>query len=751
LSDSRLAGFYRLSITDRIQALSDQGFIDAESARSLVHGRPLLPSVTADRMIENVVGVFGLPFGIAPNFLVNEKDYVVPMVVEEPSIVAGVSGAARLFRESGGFTATTTDPVLIGQIQIDAVKDPDSLIQALQSSQQDLLDFANSLQPNLLARGGGARDIELHRHQLSTGEWIVVLHLLVDTCDAMGANVVNTMCEGTAARVEHLCGEKTGLCILSNLADKSLVTVRGSVPLEMLASEGYAAETVRDAIVRANEFAIADPHRAATHNKGIMNGIDAVALATGNDWRAIEAGAHAYAVRDGAYRALTKWTVLPNGNLSGELTIPLKVGIVGGSLESNPGAKLGLSICGVSSATELSELIGATGLAQNFAALKALVSDGIQKGHMSLHARSVAVAAGVPDDIFDQVVSGMIGSGDIKTWKAKELTNELAGGSSESAIEFAKDAACGVASGKVILLGEHAVVYGHHALALPLANAVTVNLREASDCTSLSVGDWKLFDKWSPADREPAGGAAAVVALIMREFGVSDRCFDIRVSSRVPIGMGLGSSAAFAVAVIRAFDSILGLHTSDADVDQLAFRCERITHGTPSGIDNNIATFGKPVLFSKDDLAGAEALKLAELPPLVIGVSGSRGVTKDEVAGVRRRYDLNRALFSRIFDDINEISIAGAAALEALDYEQLGSLMNVCHGLLNAIEVSTPELENMIDIARDAGAVGAKLTGAGGGGSIVALCPGKVSEVARALSSAGYRTIEMDPQQESRD
>ena len=751
MSDSRLAGFYRLSIADRIRALSDQGFIDPEAASSLAHGRPLLPTVTADRMIENVVGVFGLPFGIAPNFLVNEKNYVVPMVVEEPSIVAGVSGAAKLFRESGGFTATSTDPVLIGQIQIDDVKDPDSVIQALQSSQRDLLELANSLQPNLLARGGGARDIVLFKHQLSTGEWIVVLHLLVDTCDAMGANVVNTMCEGIAARVEGICGEKTGLCILSNLADRSLVAVRGSISLEMLSNDGHSAEKVRDAIVRANDFAIADPYRAATHNKGIMNGIDAVAIATGNDWRAIEAGAHAFAVRDGAYRALTKWTVLPNGDLSGELTLPLKVGIVGGSLESNPGAKLGLSICGVSSATELSELMGATGLAQNFAALKALVSDGIQKGHMSLHARSVATAAGVPDDIFDQVVSGLIGSGDIKTWKAEELTNELADGPGESAVEFAEDAACGVASGKVILLGEHAVVYGHHALALPLTNAVTAKMQEASDCVSLSIGDWKLFDKWSPADRDPAEGAAAIVALIMREFGVSDRYFDIQVSSRIPIGMGLGSSAAFAVAVIRAFDSYLGLHSSDADVDQLAFRCEGITHGTPSGIDNNIATFGRPVLFSKGDQGGTETVKLAEVPPLVIAVSSSRGVTKDEVAGVRRRYDRNRALFSRMFDEIDEISIAGAAALKAGDYKQLGSMMNVCHGLLNAIEVSTPELEHMIDIARTAGAAGAKLTGAGGGGSIVALCPGKVREVVRALSSAGYQTIEMDPKQESCD
>ena len=696
-------------------------------------------------MIENVVGVFGLPFAVAPNFRVNDKDYVVPMVVEEPSIVAGVSGAAKIFREAGGFTATSTDPVLVGQIQITGVRDPDNVMQLLTDSSKELIDIANALQPNLRARGGGARAIELFHHANPNGESMVVLHLLVDTRDAMGANIVNTMCEGLASRVEALSGSKTGLRILSNLADKSLVSVRGRVALDRLAVKGHSAEEVRDAIVLANDFANIDPYRAATHNKGIMNGIDAVAIATGNDWRAIEAGAHAFAVREGAYRALTKWSVMPGGDLEGELTLPLKVGIVGGSLESNPGAKIGLELCGVSSATELAELIAATGLAQNFAALKALASEGIQRGHMSLHARSVAVSAGVPKEFFDQVVSGMVASGDIKAWKAQELAGELTRNANESPEELSADAACGTAFGKVILLGEHAVVYDRHALALPLATAVTATVREASTSVSLAIPDWDIFEEWLPGDEKQAG-AAAVIATIMTEFGINDRAYEIRVRSRVPIGMGLGSSASFSVAVIRAFDALLGSGKSDDEINRLAFLCEEITHGEPSGIDNNIATFGRPVLFRRGETGGEEIIRLAETPPLVIAASGSRGVTKDQVAGVRRRYERNKKMVSNIFDQIDQISVAGAAALRNREYEQLGALMNLCHGLLNAIEVSTPELENMIDVARSAGAIGAKLTGAGGGGSIVALCPGKSDEVAGALKAAGYQIVEMDSQ-----
>ncbi len=741
-SESRIANFYRKSIAERIEALADRNLIDSSDARALLDKTQLLTPELADKMVENVIGVFGLPLATAPNFRVNDRDYIVPMVVEEPSVVAGISGAAKIARAAGGFKATSTDPVLIGQIQLVDIEKPDPAVQALFAASDELIELANSLQPNLLARGGGARELEFFKYRMPNGKWIVVLHVLVDTRDAMGANLVNTICEGIAPRVEEIANARACLKILSNLADKSLVTASIIMPMAELAQEGFSAEAVRDGVVLANDFANTDPYRAATHNKGIMNGIDAVAIATGNDWRAVEAAAHAYAARNGSYRALTSWTIGNKGDLRGELVLPIKVGVVGGSLKSNPAALLGLKIAGTKTATELAELMGAVGLAQNFAALRALVTEGIQKGHMSLHARSVAVSAGTPPELFDQVVEGMIESGDVKRWKAHELIDESQDKSAPEDTDSSSDnAARGTASGKVILLGEHAVVYDRHALALPLEFALSATIVEANAGIKLSIPDWDYEQSFTT--KKPALGAAAALMLIVRQLGVADRGFHIRVRSRIPAAMGLGSSAALAVAIIRAFDQMLDLEMGDAAIDKLAFECEKLAHGTPSGIDNNIATYGEPVLYSKSSATRTKPIPLMEAPPIVVASSGIRGVTKDQVAGVRSRYEKNTELYSTIFDEIDEISMAGAHALKSCDYDTLGSLMNVCHGYLNALQVSTPELEKMIEIARSNGASGAKLTGAGGGGSIVALCPDKESEVARALHEAGYQIVRM--------
>ena len=742
MTDSRIAHFYRMSIAERIEALADRELIEPTDARLLLDKAQLLPPELADKMVENVIGVFGLPLATAPNFRVNGQDYIVPMVVEEPSIVAGISRAAKTARSSGGFRATSTDPVLIGQIQLVDFEKPDPAVQALFAASDELIELANSLQPKLLARGGGARELEFFKYKMPSGKWTVVMHVLVDTRDAMGANLVNTICEGMAPRVEEIAKGRACLKILSNLADRSLVTARVIMPLSELAQEGYSAEDVRDAIVQANEFANTDPYRATTHNKGIMNGVDAVAIATGNDWRAVEAAAHAYAARSGTYRALTSWTVGNKGDLLGELVMPIKVGVVGGSLKSNPAASLGLKIAGAKTATELGELMGAVGLAQNFAALRALVTDGIQKGHMSLHARTVASSAGTPPELFDQVVDGMIESGDVKRWKAHELIGELQDDSASGDADASPDnAARGTAAGKVILLGEHAVVYDRHALALPLEAAISATIVETNADIKISIPDWD-FEQSFTIDR-PVQGATAALALIMRHLGVHDRGFFVRVRSRIPAAMGLGASAALAVAIIRAFDKLLGLDMDDAAIDRLALECEKLAHGKPSGIDNNIATYGEPVLFSKSSATRTKPISLREAPPIVIASSGKRGMTKDQVAGVRLRYEKNTQLYETIFNEIDEMSLAGAHALKSCDYDTLGSLMNVCHGYLNALQVSTPELERMIQIARSNGASGAKLTGSGGGGSIVALCPDRESEVAKALHESGYQIVRM--------
>jgi hydroxymethylglutaryl-CoA reductase len=730
-----------MSVSERIDVLLERQWLDSETAVRLKSGKGLISAEAADRMIENVIGVFGLPLAVAPNFRINGRDYVVPMVVEEPSIVAAVSGAARLSRAGGGFTVDFGESLLIGQILLCGVPDAEAVIAILENAKDELVLLANSSQPNLVLRGGGARDIEVFKFRLTqdpdakpADDIVVVVHLLVDTRDAMGANTVNSMCEGIASRIEDLTSGTVVLRILSNLADRSIVTARVTMLLSELGRHERSAESVRDAIVLATRFANTDPYRAATHNKGIMNGIDAVAIATGNDWRSIEAAAHAYAARDGIYRSLTTWTADSNGNLAGELVLPVKVGIVGGSLETNPAVVVGLRIAGVSSAGELAGMMAAVGLAQNFAALRALVTEGIQKGHMNLHARSVAASARTPPRHFESIVKSLIESGDIKVRKARELLAALARPPEADRVTGVH----GRAAGKVILLGEHAAVYGRHVLALPLASAVSASVQECEAETRIEFRD--VEDDRALSMRPPAG-LSELVRLVVRQLGMEGRRFDIRVQSNLPRASGLGSSAAVAVAVIRAFDNVFTLGLSNDAINRFAFDCEKLAHGDPSGIDNTVATYGKAVLYCKALAPPAKPLPLSEFPPLVIAASGMRAGTKQQVEAVHRRHARMVGRYDAIFDEIDAISMEGAAALVRQDYRELGMLMNLCHGLLNAIEVSTPELERMVDIARRNGAAGAKLTGAGGGGSIVALCPGEKNRVEQALRSAGYRII----------
>ncbi|HET7359606.1 MAG TPA: hydroxymethylglutaryl-CoA reductase, degradative [Rhodanobacteraceae bacterium] len=746
---ARMPGFYRLSVAERVQLVRERGLLSHKDCRALISGKHMLDVGCADKMIENVIGVMGLPVGLGLNFLINERDYVVPLAVEEPSIVAALSSAAKLVRKAGGFRTESTTPVLIGQVQVVDVVHSAKAQAALLQRKDEIINLANSLHPNMVARGGGAEDIEVKIHAAPDGSRdMVVLHLLVNTCDAMGANLVNTMCEGIAPLVETITGGKVFLRILSNLTDRALVWAKAVIPVDLLAAKGHAGAEVRDGIILANDLAIVDPYRAATHNKGVMNGVDAVALATGNDWRALEAAAHAYAARgQGGYTALTRWYKNDAGDLVGSIEMPMKVGIVGGPLQTNPTVGINHRVMGIRSARELAEIMGAVGLAQNFSALRALVTDGIQQGHMTLHARSVAMAAEATPDIFDVVVERLLDDGEIKIWKAREIIAELRGQSTPRLVggtdKRASEAEYAAGHGKVILLGEHAVVHGRHAIAAPVPLAIRARVEDASDGTTLMIPRWGVEQRLQHPHVHHPGSFLQSLAMILDKLELTDRALRVQVFPSVPRAMGLGGSAALAVAVIRALDRHCGLALSDAEVCALAYECEKIAHGTPSGIDNTVATYGRALLYRRGDPPLVKMLELKQPLPLVIGLSGTESLTAKMVARVRRAWENNNALYERIFNEIDALTLQALDALERQDLAQLGELMNICQGQLNALQVSSWEIEELLQIARDNGALGAKLTGGGGGGSVIALCPDDSARVVRAMQNAGYQALEV--------
>jgi hydroxymethylglutaryl-CoA reductase len=411
---SELSGFYKLSVADRVRLLKKFARLTEDEAGMLQKPGALGLDV-ANRMVENLVGVMPVPLGVAMNFLINGRDVVVPMAIEEPSVIAAASNAAKMSRLKGGFHATSTEPIMIGQIQIVGVNDAHRARFEILAHKAEILKHANEQDPVLVSLGGGARDLEVRIIDTFLGR-MVIAELLVDCRDAMGANAVNTMVEAVAPLAERISGGRVYLRIISNLAVKRLARAKATFTKEAL-----GGEDVVDGIVNAYAFAAADPYRCATHNKGIMNGVSAVVLATGNDTRAIEAGAHAYAARSGHYTSLTTWEKDSNGDLVGTLEMPMAVGIVGGATASNPVAKLGVKILGVKTAKELGEAIVSVGLAQNLAALRALAAEGIQRGHMNLHARNIAVSAGATGDLVDKISEQMVTEKKIRVDRAKEL------------------------------------------------------------------------------------------------------------------------------------------------------------------------------------------------------------------------------------------------------------------------------------------------------------------------------------------
>jgi hydroxymethylglutaryl-CoA reductase len=418
--NSRLSGFYNLPIDKRVSIISEQTRLSQEEILSLSKSMEL---ARADSMIENTIGIHALPLGIATNFNVNGRDVLVPMVIEEPSVVAGASLAAKLARAGGGFTAHAHDPVMIGQIQLTDLSDPQAARVDILAHQAELLALADEVDPVLVELGGGAQSIEARIIETPAGMMLIV-HLLYDVRDAMGANAVNTACERLAPVLERITGGRAFLRILSNLADRRLARAEVSIPETALAFKAYSGKDVAEGIERAWAFAAADPYRATTHNKGIMNGIDAVVVATGNDWRAIEAGAHAYAARNGQYTSLSMWQRDGNGNLTGSLELPMALGIIGGATRVHPTAKVALKILDVENARSLAEIVVSVGLAQNLAAIRALATEGIQRGHMRLHARQVAMAAGAKGNVVSDVANRMIQNGQVRIDHAERLLAE---------------------------------------------------------------------------------------------------------------------------------------------------------------------------------------------------------------------------------------------------------------------------------------------------------------------------------------
>ena len=414
---SRIPGFYRLDLDGRHRELARRFDLSAEELL-LLQGTAVDGVAIADKMVENCIGVIRLPIGLGLNFQVNGRDYVVPMAVEEPSVVAAASNMAKLIRASGGFAAGASESLMIAQVQVLAIDDPHWSSNAIEAAADRILHAANERHPNMVARGGGAKALEVRL--LDSEPQMLVVHLLVDCRDAMGANIVNDMAEGVAPLIEEVSGGRVRLRILSNLADRRLARAHCSIREELLARQGREGSAVAEGVVEAYRFAAADPYRAATHNKGVMNGIDAVGIATGNDWRGLEAGAHAYAARNGKYEPLTRWW-RKGGYLHGEIELPMAVGTVGGSTRVQPTLRVLQKLLRAETAQELAMVMASVGLAQNLGALCALAAEGIQHGHMNLHARSVALAAGVAQDRIDAVAAKLVGIGQFSASAARRI------------------------------------------------------------------------------------------------------------------------------------------------------------------------------------------------------------------------------------------------------------------------------------------------------------------------------------------
>jgi hydroxymethylglutaryl-CoA reductase len=720
---SRIPGFYRLPVERRLAYLARSYNLSEKQLQTLRDGRALRIE-HAVNMVENAIGVHGMPLGIALNFLIDDRDYLVPMAIEEASIIAAASKAALMIRQGGGFDTEVDDPVMIGQIQVLDLDHPEAAAEAVHASKEAILEQANLANPRMVERGGGAFDLETRIVDGgdSVGSMLIV-HLLIDVRDAMGANHVNTSCEAAGPLVETITGGRVHLRILSNLADKRIARAHFAMPFELLKSEEFSGEEVAKRMVEAYRFAFADPYRATTHNKGIFNGIGAVAMALGQDWRAIEAGGHAWAAREGQYRSLTEYWI-EEGALHGSIALPMQVGSVGGALSSHPGVRLLSRIAGVHDSKEIASMFVAVGLAQNFAACHALSTVGIQKGHMALHARSVAISVGVPTGKVEQVATEMIDRGQVKVSIAEEIFTRMQNEERDHAEEKQNGLPIEAwAPGKVVLFGEHATVYNYPGITCAIDIGLTIKIKQDND------GPRFL----SPKFNQPFGAPESdrdirlftrAVDQALEMYKLQRDPIAIQINSDLVPGMGLGSSAAFSAALISGLRSVgtdAGEVSSTRDMFDDVQSLEAIFHGHPSGMDAATVITDGVLWFRKGPPREIIPIHMQKpMAGLICFVQpGAR--TIDMVTRVRSSRDLNPKRVDSLLEKIGEVTSDAGIALGTGDEQRVGRLMLRNHELLARLGVSTRELDSAVESLVEKGALGAKLTGSGGGGAVIAI------------------------------
>lgn len=719
---SRIPGFYRLPVERRLAYLARNfGFTDNQISQ-LREGKALRIE-HAVNMVENAIGVHGMPLGLALNFLVDNREFLVPMAIEEASIIAAASKAALMIRQDGGFTTRVDDPLMIGQIQVLDLEDPEKASKLVYEAKTEIIKQANLANPRMVVRGGGVRDLETRI--IDGGEAVgkmLVVHLLIDVQEAMGANMINYACEAVGPVIEEITGGRVNLRILSNLADRRLARASFKIGFEQLATTEMSGELVARRMVEAGRFAWADPYRATTHNKGIFNGIGAAALAIGQDWRAIEAGGHAYASRDGQYRSLTDYWI-EGETLCGSIELPMQVGSVGGALNSHPGVRILRRITGARNAREIAGLFAAVGLAQNFAACLALTTVGIQKGHMALHARSVAISVGVPPEKVEEVASEMIRRGDVKVTVAEEIFRTMKQEQQRSRERTGEVLAEAYAPGKVILFGEHATVYNFPGITAAIDIGMTVQIKRDPDGPRFLSPKFKQAFNIPESDQDIRLFSKAVDEAL-EIYDLQREPIGVQIESELVPGMGLGSSAAFSTALCIALRRMKdGSHTPSmaGDLFEHVQRLEKIFHGAPSGMDAATVISDGVLWFRKGPPREIVPIHLNQPMAGIVAIVEPGARTIDMVRRVQASRDLNPKRVNAILSDIGELTSDAAIALGTGDSVEVGRLMFRNHQLLSRLGISTPALDESVEYLLDLGVLGAKLTGSGGGGAVIAL------------------------------